>query len=676
MDGLRAFGSGGRHALIIANDDYRGAGLRKLRAPARDARHLAAVLADPAIGGFTVSTVLNESASATNQAIQRFFDNRGHDDLLVLYVSGHGVKDTHGDLYFATADTDLEVLESTAVSGRFVSDRLARTWASRVVLLLDCCYAGAFRRGAAHRAGDSVAVQEQFEGVGKVVLTASSDLEYAFEGLEVVDDQERGTSVFTSALVEGLLTGDADRDQDGYVNLNELYDYVYSHVRRTTPDQTPGISVLDQEGRSLRFARRARPVTVPSPLPAELTVLVASGLATARVAAVAELRSLLRGGHQGLALAASLELTTLRDDDSRQVSAAARAALGDPEPPTTEPPPVAPTTSDTAPDPGPTDTPTTADPEASVTRTADRTGDFAEPSPSSVDTFGGVRGALVRSLALVTFLVAATAGRAGVVELRGGSWHPGAVDTVALWLFVGALVALVGLPARSPGRVLVPGIGIAGALVVLVDLVYLPFVSGSPGPLYGGLQLTSTGMLLACAAALGVLACALEAADRRLLAAAPAVPFVLMTALALGKPALFDSDSDPSATWPILAVVILVVQAGLVALDWWQRGTPRSRWLGSTLFLASVTAITVLVLITGNVRDHDWTLITLSAAFALHPLRTSPDHRGELVATMAIGALLLYRAVPTEQSPASYLYTALTLLVLVLGLTRAVSRPQ
>jgi len=46
--------------------------------------------------------------------------------------------------------------------------------------------------------------------------------------------------VFTSALVEGLATGDADRDRDGLVALDELYDYIYDKVRTATPNQTPG----------------------------------------------------------------------------------------------------------------------------------------------------------------------------------------------------------------------------------------------------------------------------------------------------------------------------------------------------------------------------------------------------------------------------------------------------
>jgi hypothetical protein len=48
-----------RRALVVATGSYADAGLRRLRAPARDAASLARVLADPMIGGFTVTTVID-----------------------------------------------------------------------------------------------------------------------------------------------------------------------------------------------------------------------------------------------------------------------------------------------------------------------------------------------------------------------------------------------------------------------------------------------------------------------------------------------------------------------------------------------------------------------------------------------------------------------------------------
>ncbi|HEX4813603.1 MAG TPA: caspase family protein, partial [Nonomuraea sp.] len=320
--------AGRRMALIVANDEYRDPGLRRLRAPAQDADALARVLGDRAIGGFDVRTLLNEPTGVINEAVEEFFADRNPDDLLLLHFSGHGVKDDNGELYFATPTTKLNRLGATAVSAEFVNRRMSRSRCRRIVLLLDCCYAGAFARGALPRAGTDVHVEEQFGGRGRVVITASNALEYAFDGLDLADTQEATSpSVFTSALVEGLETGEADRDQDGYVGIHELYDFVYDRVRSVVPGQTPGKWTFDLQG-ELVIARRGRPVDRPAPLPPELQEAVDHPIATIRAGTIEELDRLRHSRHAGLALAARLALEELAHDDSRSVSAAAARALG------------------------------------------------------------------------------------------------------------------------------------------------------------------------------------------------------------------------------------------------------------------------------------------------------------------------------------------------------------
>lgn len=324
-----------RHALIVAGYEFQDPGLRRLRAPAHDAEALSSVLNNPAIGDFTVRTLLNEPAPVINEAIEEFFADRKPDDLLLLHFSGHGVKDEEGELYFATAATKLNRLGATAVSADFVNKRMNRSRSRRIVLLLDCCYAGAFGRGMVPRAGKQMDIQEHFGGRGRAVITASNASEYAFEGADLADSDPT-PSVFTSALVEGLKTGDADADQDGFVGLDELYEYVYDKVRRTTPNQTPGKWTFDLQG-DLRIAKRGRPVTRPSALPTELQAAIDHPLAGVRAGAVTELTRLLTARHGGIALAARMALERLSDDDSRDVSSRAAAALETVEPVAAEP---------------------------------------------------------------------------------------------------------------------------------------------------------------------------------------------------------------------------------------------------------------------------------------------------------------------------------------------------
>ncbi|MDR7275994.1 caspase family protein [Catenuloplanes atrovinosus] len=253
-----------REALIIAIDEYADPGLRRLRAPAHDADELGAVLADPEIGGFTVRRLRNAPAHEISEVLEEFFADRTSDDVLLVHFSGHGLKGADGALHLAATNTKLNRLAATSVAAEFVNRQMTASRSRRIVLLLDCCYAGAFARGLLPRAGAAdLGIEEQLAGRGRAVITASSAVQFAFEG-DAATTVRRRPSVFTGVLVQGLRSGDADRDGDGIVTLDEMYDHVYAGVRAVTPHQTPGKWVFDMQG-SLPIARRpATPRPAPS----------------------------------------------------------------------------------------------------------------------------------------------------------------------------------------------------------------------------------------------------------------------------------------------------------------------------------------------------------------------------------------------------------------------------
>ena len=85
---------GERLALVVATSTYTDPGLRRLRAPARDAADLAQVLADPDIGEIdTVITVIDQPAQQVRLAVEDFLDGRGTGDLLLVYLVRHGLLD-------------------------------------------------------------------------------------------------------------------------------------------------------------------------------------------------------------------------------------------------------------------------------------------------------------------------------------------------------------------------------------------------------------------------------------------------------------------------------------------------------------------------------------------------------------------------------------------------------
>ncbi|WP_328326294.1 caspase family protein [Kribbella sp. NBC_00382] len=326
---------GARIALVIANAEYNDPGLSRLMAPARDAAALAGVLGDPEVGGFDVRVLQNESAQTIRYAVEDFFSDRSPEDLLLLHFSCHGVKNAAGELFLAVADTKPTRLASTAVAADFVNRQMADSRAQRIALFLDCCYGGAFPRGLVVRATGEAQVRDAFAGQdrvgggrGRVVVTASSAMEYAFEDGQLAAGTPK-PSVFTSAVVDGLKSGDADKDGDGWVGLTELVGYVTDQVHRITPNQNPQMWTFGSQG-ELLIARSNR--ITPRLLAPELLEAMASPLSAARFGVVDYLRERLTSEDQGLALAAYQALTQLTNDDSRKVSEAATRALTDTPP--------------------------------------------------------------------------------------------------------------------------------------------------------------------------------------------------------------------------------------------------------------------------------------------------------------------------------------------------------
>jgi hypothetical protein len=264
---------GKRDALIIATGAYEDQAFRRLRAPAQDAAAIDRVLRDPSIGNFRVQQIVDQPSHLLKRAIEEFFADRSLYDLLLVHLSCHGIKDDSGQLYFAASDTEKRLLGSSALSAAELNTFMERCRARSIVLLLDCCYSGAFLPGS--KGDEGVHLKEKFEGRGRAILTATNAIEYAWEGEELSGEGQ--PSLFTAAIVDGLETGEADRDRDGVVSIDDLYDrdgvvsiddlydHVYERVQTVKPSQTPRKWALGIE-KDLYVARNPHPVA-PRSLP-------------------------------------------------------------------------------------------------------------------------------------------------------------------------------------------------------------------------------------------------------------------------------------------------------------------------------------------------------------------------------------------------------------------------
>src|SRR4051812_42393176 len=154
-----------KQALIIANRTYGDGRLRELPSAASDAEQLSGVLSDRAVGGFSVDTLVDEHSAMTKRRMEEFFRHAAHDDLLLLHLSCHGLKDMRNRLFFVARDTEPDYLASTGIDSAFINDQIEASRSKSIVVMLDCCYSGAFVKGMRTRAAaPRVDIAEPFHG--------------------------------------------------------------------------------------------------------------------------------------------------------------------------------------------------------------------------------------------------------------------------------------------------------------------------------------------------------------------------------------------------------------------------------------------------------------------------------------------------------------------------------
>jgi uncharacterized caspase-like protein len=315
-----------RHALVVATTAYHDPALRRLRAPTRDATDLATILADSDIGGFDVTSVVDRTAQEIRIALESFLADRRPADLALIYLSCHGLVDARRRLYFAGADTSKVRLAATGVESRWLLEQIEDCRARRQVLILDCCFSGAFALNA--KGENDLDLGNRFGGHsrGRVVLTASRATEYSFEG-EPLAGTASG-SVFTSALIEGIRTGGADVNNDGFVGVEEAYEYAFQQVRAARASQTPQRHVFGAEGASIVLARSPAGMTIgAADLPQALQDALDNPFVEVRIGGANALAEWLRSPNPSKVLAARQALHRLVDSDTARVAEVAHGLL-------------------------------------------------------------------------------------------------------------------------------------------------------------------------------------------------------------------------------------------------------------------------------------------------------------------------------------------------------------
>ena len=275
------------HALVIGINAYTD-GIAPLQSAVQDATAVAALLQTG--HGYSVTTLLDEQASGS--AIEQFLletlpSQLSEESAFLLYYAGHGV--AHGD---GTEGPQGYLLPQNARPGD--SD----TWLSmdtlrgalellpcrHLLVVLDCCFAGAFRWASTRDATlmgqplyDSQ-FQRYLENDAWQALTSASHDQRAADvtpGRHNQRDADTGDghSPFAAALIRGL-SGAADSARSGYepdgvITATELYQFLFEELvpQGEESNQTPGIWPLKpaSNGQFVFLNPQAALNTVPDP---------------------------------------------------------------------------------------------------------------------------------------------------------------------------------------------------------------------------------------------------------------------------------------------------------------------------------------------------------------------------------------------------------------------------
>jgi WD40 repeat protein len=190
----------------------------------------------------------------------KFLDRAGIDDQVIIYISSHGLLDDELDYYLAMHDVDFDNPQAKGLPYDAVNTMLDGMDCRNRLIMIDACHSGevdkdeAVTRSSIAVTNNNVKVNQKSgatlirpkaglknsfnymktlfgdvsKGTGATVISAAGGYEFALES----EDWNNG--VFTYAILEGLTSGEADRNHDGLVHVSELKNYVTQQVIELT----------------------------------------------------------------------------------------------------------------------------------------------------------------------------------------------------------------------------------------------------------------------------------------------------------------------------------------------------------------------------------------------------------------------------------------------------------
>jgi tetratricopeptide (TPR) repeat protein len=174
-------------------------------------------------------------------AIVDFFDNEEvkDEDMLLLYYSGHGIRDQRGNMYLSSSEIEPLLPAKRGFSSKELMTVIGNSPSSKKVAILDCCHSGSTEIEAKGEINDPVQLIESIEkdsealeqGEGICILAASQ----AYQGAYPSEDQDH--SIFTYFMLEGLRKNAESVDGNGNVTPYTLNKYISKKINNLSPEK-------------------------------------------------------------------------------------------------------------------------------------------------------------------------------------------------------------------------------------------------------------------------------------------------------------------------------------------------------------------------------------------------------------------------------------------------------
>ncbi|UXX79720.1 caspase family protein [Reichenbachiella carrageenanivorans] len=212
--------------------------------------------------------LINANATDANiMAVRSFVAQAKVDDIVAIFIAGHGVLDQSYNYYFATNNIDFNNPASGGLSYGQIETLIDGIPCRNKILLMDTCHSGelddedvqtvtasakksggvSFRsaRGFVKLKENSFGLQNTLElskslfgdlrkGTGATVISAAGGTEFAAEGLNSAN------GLFTASFIEGITTRRADTDRNRSYTISEMRKWVGDQVtKKSKGNQVP-----------------------------------------------------------------------------------------------------------------------------------------------------------------------------------------------------------------------------------------------------------------------------------------------------------------------------------------------------------------------------------------------------------------------------------------------------